>query len=136
MGADLEELGALARDVYGHTLRGMAISVAGLRWFGRGLDLGPECEPLRDKTIKIISRLRSKGATSKSDLLRNFHLKKHERDPLLARLVEERIIRVDGKEVAATTYGEFVEGLYGLEEFPQVKAYWPEVQGALKAGSK
>jgi len=37
------------------------------------------------------------------------------------------LIRIEDKEVVATTYSEFVEGLYGREEFPQVQACWPEV---------
>lgn len=73
-------------DIYGQTLREMALSAAGLLWFGLGLHLGPECELLRDKAVSILKRLRSNGPTTTSELLKNFHLKKQERDPLLQRL--------------------------------------------------
>ena len=117
-------------------MRGMVISVAGLSWFGLGLYLGPECEPLRDKAIKLLRRLRTKGPLSCSDLRRNMHLKKQERDALLARLEEEHLVRIDDKRVVATTYGDFVEALYGREEFPQVRNHWAEFQEQLKAGAK
>lgn len=61
-GVPIEELGALVRDIYAHTLRGMVLSVAGLSWFGLGLHLGPECELLREKAVKILKRLRRNGA--------------------------------------------------------------------------
>jgi hypothetical protein len=109
-GADIEELGPVVRDIYGHTLRGMALSVAGLSWFELGLPLGPECEHLRDKALKILRKLRSEGFISMSELLKNHLLKKQERDALLAHLAEENLVRVEGKSIVATTYKEFVQG--------------------------
>ena len=41
---------------------------------------------------------------------------------------EERLVRIDDKEVVATTCSEFVEELYGREEFPQPKNHWAEVE--------
>ncbi|QTN34172.1 hypothetical protein HZ994_18215 [Akkermansiaceae bacterium] len=132
MCGEVEELGALVRDIYGHALRGMVLSVAGLSWTGRGLYLGPECEPLREKAIKILTRLRSKGTVTTTELLKNFHMKKLERDALLQRLSEENLLRVEGSEVVATTYQEFVEGLYRREEFPPVVNEWEVLQQRLK----
>jgi hypothetical protein len=135
-GVPIEELGALVQDIYGQTLRGMALSAAGLSWFGLGLHLGPECELLREKAVKILKRLRSKGPMTTSELLKNFHLKKQERDPLLQRLAGENLLQVEGGEVIATTYRQFVEGLYRREEFPPVVNEWERLQAQLKAAKQ
>lgn len=135
-GVPIEELGALVRDIYGQTLRGMALSAAGLSWFGLGLHLGPVCELLREKAVKILKRLRSKGAMTTSEMLKNFHLKKQERDTLLQQLAGENLLRMEGGEVYATTYGEFVEGLYRREEFPPVVNEWERLQAQLKSAKQ
>jgi hypothetical protein len=119
--AGMEELAALCGDLYDHTVRGMAISVAGLSYFGRGLNLEPGCEPLRSKAIKLLHYLRKNGPTACSLLLKNVHLKKRERDALLERLGEERLVEVEGGKAAATGYGEFTTGLYAREEFSLAK---------------
>ena len=73
--------------------------------------------------------LREKGPTTKSDLLRHgARLKKTERDPLLERLVDEDLVRMEGKIVTATTYSEFVTALHAREEFPQPKNHWAEIK--------
>jgi hypothetical protein len=114
----------------------MMLSVAGLAWFGLGLHLGPECELLREKAVRILKRLRSKGPMTTSELLKNFHLKKKERDPLLHRLAGENLIRVEGGEVTATTYRQFVDGLYRREEFPPVVDEWERLKAGLKAAKQ
>ena len=114
----------------------MVLSVAGLAWYGLGLHLGPECELLREKAVKILKRLRSKGPMTTSELLKNFHLKKQERDLLLQRLAGENLLQVEGGEVSATTYRQFVEGLYRREEFPPVVDEWERLQAQLKAAKQ
>jgi hypothetical protein len=135
-GAELAELGALVRDLYGHALRGMALSVGGLSWLGLGLHLGPECEPLRDKALRLLKRLRTAGPATMTDLLKNHHFSKREREALLARLMEEGLVRVEDKEVVATTYREFVERLHANAEFPPVVNHWKELQTQLKSAAK
>ena len=122
--ARTEELVALCQDLYAHTLRGIVISVAGLSYNGLGLHLGSECEPLRDKAFKMLKHLRKKGSSTASDLLRNLHLKKLERDALLERLAEENLVIVEDGEVTATTYRAFVEGLHSRAEFLPVENHW------------
>ena len=134
-GAEEWELAALIRDLYGHTLRGIVLSVAGLSWFGLGLHLGPECELLREKALKLLKALRGGTKVSLTDLLKNYHLSAQGRDALLDRLEAEHLLKRDGKEVLATTYKEFVEGLYAREEFPKVNDCWPELQEQLKTES-
>ena len=128
LGASEQELALLVRDIYSRALRGMTLSVAGLSWFGMGLYLGPDCEPLRERAVGILHRLRSKGPLTMNDLLKNFRLKAEERDALLERLSAERLVRSEGKTVIATSYQEFVEGLYAREEFPPVEPCSPEAR--------
>lgn len=119
--AGMEQLVGIYQDLYDHTLRGMVISVAGLSYFGRGLYLGPECEPLRAKAIKLLSYLRENGPTTGSVLLKNLHLKKRDRDVLLDCLGEECLVKVEGGKATATDYREFTSGLYAREEFSIAK---------------
>ncbi|MCP5538365.1 MAG: hypothetical protein H7A51_19295 [Akkermansiaceae bacterium] len=119
-----DESVALCNDLYRHTLRGVVIGMAGYSWHGLGLPLDPVCEPLRVKASRILGKLRSAGPLSKTDLLKNFHLKKLERDMLLHRLTESHLVRVDGRQVVATTHREFVECLYADAEFPPVQNQW------------
>ena len=44
------------------------------------------------------------------------------------RFSEENLVHVDGRHVVATTYREFVEGLYAREEFPPVQNFWQEIR--------
>jgi hypothetical protein len=113
---------ALYRDLYHHTFRGIVISMASQLWFGLGLMPGEEHDDLRKKAERLLRRLRDKGPVTKTDLLKNFHLTKLERDALLEQLAGQGLIRVDGGSVAATSYREFVEGLYAREEFPAVES--------------
>ena len=132
-GAGLVERVALCQDLYQYALRGMVIGVVGLSFFGRGLHLGTEGEPLRTEAFRLLKYLREKGATSKGAILQNCHLKRHQRDVLLERLGAEGLVRVDGTTVSATTFPEFVGALHGREEFPQVTNHWAEVRGCRKA---
>lgn len=128
LGASEQELIPIVRDIYSRALRGMTLCVAGLSWFGTGLNLGPDCEPLREKAAGILRRLRSQGPLTMNDLLKNFRLSAKERGALLERLIEERLVRSEGKTVFATSYREFVEGLYAREEFPPVETCSPEAR--------
>ncbi len=128
----LEERVALYQDLYQHALRCMVIGVAGLSWYGHGLCLGPEGDPLRVGAVKLLKYLREKSPTSKSVILQNCHLKKHQRDVLLEHLAAEDLVRVDGATVSATTFSEFVRALYKREEFPQVTNHWAKVRESRK----
>jgi len=92
--------------------------------FGMGLMPGAKWVALRKKAARLLDRLRHEGPVTKTDLLKNFHLCKQERDVLLEQLAGQGLLRVDvdGRTVAATTYREFVEGLYASEEFPAVES--------------
>jgi len=131
--AGLEERVALCQDLYQHALRGMVLGIVGLSWHGYGLYLGMEGEPLRAEAVKLLEYLRGRGPTSKSAILQNCHLKKHQRDVLLEHLAAEDLVRVDGATVTATTFSEFVRALYKREEFPQVTNHWAEVGEGRKA---
>lgn len=117
-----EEALALLHDLYHHTLRGLVIGVASHRWFGVGLMPGEEREETRKKARRLLARLRTEGPATMTDLLKNFHLKKHERDALLKALSGQGLLQVDGSTVAATSYRDFVEGLYASDEFPAVES--------------
>ncbi len=115
---------ALYQDLFHHTLRGLVIGMASHTWFGMGLMPGAEWVALRKKAARLLDRLRHEGPVTKTDLLKNFHLCKQERDVLLEQLAGQGLLRVDvdGRTVAATTYREFVVGLYASEEFPAVES--------------
>jgi len=128
-GTSMEEKAALIRDLYGHALRGMVLSLAGLAWFGLwgypGLAPGPQCGRAR----RILAKLREGGPASLSALNKNHHLGARERDQMLGRLAGEGLVRIEGKMVVASTYQEFVEALYAREELPPAEAHWPDVAG-------
>ena len=56
---------------------------------------------------------------TKSELNRRAHLDKALRDTRVGRFAAEGLVRIEGKTITATTYREFVTGLYRREEFPQ-----------------
>ena len=120
------ELAALASDLYSHSLRGLTLSVVGLAWFGWGIELSPEAEPLRGKAIELLKRARKEGGISMTACLKNLHLNANQRDMLIEGLTHEGLIRVEGKDVVATTYREFVTALYQRPEFPAVQRKWRE----------
>jgi hypothetical protein len=121
-GTTEEAAHSLHHDLYHHTLRGLVIGVASHRWFGVGLMPGEKSDEMRKKAGQLLARLRSEGPVTMTDLLKNFHLKKHERDALLEALSGQGLLQVDGSTVAATSYRDFVEGLYASEEFPAVES--------------
>lgn len=122
---------ALSWDLHSHVLRGIVIGIVGLAWHGLGFD--PGC--LQQKALKVLGDLREKGPMSQSDLLRSAHLQKDARDALLHSLAAEGLVRVDGKQVFATTYSEFVQALYARTEFPEPANCWAVVTGEDKASA-
>lgn len=113
---------ALYSDLYHHTLRGLVVGTASHLWFGVGLMPGEEHDKMRKKAARLLRRLRVKGPVTMTDLLKNFHLSKRERDALLEQLTGQGLLRVVGSTVVATSYREFVGGLYASEEFPAVES--------------
>jgi hypothetical protein len=113
---------ALLSDLYHHTLRGLVIGVASHLWFGVGLMPGEAHDDMREKAERLLRRLRDKGPATMTDLLKNFHFSKRERDSLLEQLAGLGLLQVDGSTVAATSYRDFVEGLYASDEFPAVES--------------
>ena len=105
---------ALCMDLNAYTLRGIAIGIAAFAWHGIGFD--PGCT--RQKALKIIKQLRSKGPMTSCEILRSAHLKKEERDLLLERLSAEDLILVEEKTVRATTFAEFVAALHNRPTLP------------------
>ncbi len=113
---------ALYQDLYHHTVRGLVVGIASHLWFGVGLMPGEERVEMQKKAARLLYRLRREGPATKTDLLKNFHLFAPERDLLLEELAGQGLLRVDGDSVAATSYREFVEGLYASEELPAVES--------------
>jgi hypothetical protein len=130
-GATPAEVEALFLDLYEHTLRGLVIGIAGLAWHGLGFDTGLP----RPKAMKVLKYLRDKGPVTKIELMRGVHLTKAERDTLLQRFFAEDLVRVEGKTITATTYEEFVAGLYARKEFPATENHWEEVAKAAKSAA-
>lgn len=117
-----EELVALYISLYENTLRGIVLSVVSLSYFGHGLYPDSECKNMRVKAHKLLRKLREKGPTNCGELLKILHLSKEERDPLLERLREENLVRVEKGNATATNFTEFTKGLYSREEFQLVKS--------------
>ena len=124
-GVTPEEIEALVLDLYGHTLRGLVIAVAGLAWHGLGFDPGVP----RPVAARALAYLRVRGAMTRSDFLRGAHLGKAERDVLLERLAAEDLVRLDAKTVEAATFREFVDALYARDEFPEPENHWAALEG-------
>jgi hypothetical protein len=125
-GTDIGGIAAMAKDLCGHSLRGLVLSVAGLAWHGLGFDTG--C-PHRE-FMRVLDYLRLRGPMSKSDLHHRGHIENSKtRDKLVERFEAENLIRVDGRNVKATTYGEFVESLYAREKLPQPEDFWRKATG-------
>jgi hypothetical protein len=85
--------------------------------------------------MKVLKYLRDKGPVTKIELMRGVHLTKAERDTLLQRFFAEDLVRVEGKTITATTYEEFVAGLYARKEFPATENHWEEVAKAAKSAA-
>lgn len=110
-----EFISALFFDLLYRSFRGVALGVAALAWHGFGFD--PGCP--RDKATKVLNDLRAKGSMSRSDILRYGHLQKEQRDLLLERLAAEDLVHVDGKQVVAATFAEFVTALHSRRGLPE-----------------
>ena len=122
-----------AANYYGHALRGMVLIIVGLSWHSPDLHLAPECESLRGEAFKPLRHLRRKGPTSKGAILQNCHLKKAQRDVILECLEAENLVHVEGSNVSATTYPDFVRALYGRAELPPVTNHWAKVRQGREA---
>lgn len=114
---------SLLWDLFHHSLRGLVIGVASHTWFGQGLMPGEKDTGLKKKAVRLLRRLRQEGSATKTDLLKNYHLSAHDRDRLVDQLGQQDLVRLDGSTVAATTYRDFVEGLYARTEFPEVEPF-------------
>lgn len=126
--ADTKDIEALAKDLCGHSLRGLVLGVAGLSWHGLGIDtvFG------REEFLRVLDYLRRHGPMTKSDLLRRGHVNDRKtRDKLVECFEAEGLARVDGKMVEATTYLEFVEALYSRKELPKPEDYWRKATGRI-----
>ena len=113
-GAPALEVQALWFELCMHTLRGITLSVAGLAWHVLGFD--PGCP--RAEALRVLAYLREKRTMTMAELRRNAHLSKELRDTLVDRFAAEGLAEVDGKDVTAVGYHEFVTGLYGRDELP------------------
>ena len=114
--ATRKHISALFLDLYTRAFRGITLGVAALAWHCLGFD--PGCP--RDKAMKVLQDLRTKGPMSSSDVLRYGHLKdKEQRNVLVKCLTAEDLIRIDGTTVTATTFAEFVDALHSRPELPQ-----------------
>lgn len=123
-GTPPEEATALCHDLYGNTLRALIVGITSLSCFGFGLRLGPDCEPLREKALKLIRELRHDGPVKKSLWSKNNHIAAGQRDLLLRQLAEENLLRVENDTLVATTFPDFLRGLYEREEFPVITNHW------------
>jgi hypothetical protein len=111
-----KHIGDLYWDLHARAFRGVTLGVAALAWHCLGFD--PGCP--RDKAMKVLRDLRTKGPMSSSDILRYGHLKdKEQRNVLVKCLTAEGLIRIDGTTVTATTFAEFVDALHSRPELPQ-----------------
>lgn len=125
-GASTKEITALTKDLCGHSLRGLVLSVAGLAWHGLGINLC--CS--HKEFLRVLDYLRRHGPMTMSDLLRRGHIKnKKTRDMLVERFEAEDLARVDGKFIKATSYMEFIEFLYSRKEFPVPGDHWAKATG-------
>ncbi len=57
-------------------------------------------------------------------MLTEARLTKQQRDIIAERFAAEDLVRIDGKQVAATTFEEFVAALYDRREFPAPVSCW------------
>ena len=125
-GADIAEIEAMAKDLCGHSLRGLVLSVAGLAWHGLGIDT--VCP--RGEFLRVPRYLRRKGPMTRSDLRRHAKVAdSRTRDMLVERFEAEGLARVEGKTIKATTYVEFVETLYARKGLPHPVNHWARLGG-------
>lgn len=110
-----KHIGDLYWNLHTRAFRGITLGVAALAWHCLGFD--PGCP--RDKAMKVLRDLRTKGSMSSSDILRYGHLKdKEQRNVLVKCLTAEGLIRIEGTTIRATTFAEFVDTLHSRPELP------------------
>jgi hypothetical protein len=67
----------------------------------------------------VLGCLRENGTMTMADLRHRSHLSKDLRDTLVERLAAEELVLLDGKNVTATSYQEFVTRINSRKELPQ-----------------
>ena len=86
----------MVKDLCGHSLRGLVLSVAGLAWHGLGFDTG--C-PHRE-FMRVLDYLRLRGPMSKSDLHHRGHI---ENSKTRDKLVERHVLAPVGTSASSNT---------------------------------
>lgn len=125
-GSGTEEISAMTRDLHQNSLRGLTLGVAGLAWHGLGIDT---VVPRRE-FLRVLGCLRRNSRMTRSDLRRYGKISdSRTRDRLVERFEAEGLARVEGKVVTATSYVEFVEGLYAREGLPSPMNHWGRLGG-------
>lgn len=110
-----KELARLMCLLYGHTLRGITLSVAALAWHGLGF--APGCSI--DRARKLLRHLRDAGTMSLRDIQRQVGFKSaQDRDELITRLSKEGLVVLDGKTVTAVSWSDFISSLHADSRFP------------------
>ncbi|RYD75073.1 MAG: MarR family transcriptional regulator [Verrucomicrobiaceae bacterium] len=112
-GATATEMESLLLDLYSHSLRGLVIGVAGLAWHGQGVAWGIP----RPQALRALRHLRDKGPMTKVELMRCAHLSRTDRNTLLERLLTEGLVSFKDRDIVASSYEEFVTGLYSRKDF-------------------
>jgi hypothetical protein len=125
-----EHVGGLFWDLYTRTFRGITLGVAALAWHGFGFD--PGCP--REKAVKVLHGLRTRGPMTRNEILRSYHLGgKEQRDILLERLASEDLVRIDHKTVTAASFEEFVCALHSRPELPGAASFRKAADGENQA---
>lgn len=116
-----QEIESLALDLSAHTLRCLAISMAGLAWHGLGFDAGCPCE----EVARVLHYMRQKPPMTAAEFRRSAHVKNKEvRNVLIGRFLEEDLVRMNGEKIRPATFLEFVEALHARKEFPLPPSDW------------
>ncbi len=116
-GVPPEKLTSLKLELYAHSLRGITMSMISLGWYGLGLT---QAAPLQ-QTRKLLHTLREKGSMTLRDIQRTVNFKTAvERDSLVYSLVEEGLLKKEGKVVSATSYSDYIRSLPKLHRLPDV----------------
>ena len=118
-----ERVTALTLNLYNISLRGITLGIAGLAWYSLGFELGCSLKQAR----KLLKKLRKDGTMTLRDIQRSVGFKSaNARDDVLQRLAGEGLIALEGKNVIAVSYPEFIRGLYTSSDFPMPKPVFPK----------
>ena len=121
-----DHIKALMWDLHARALRGITLGVAVLAWHCLVFDVG--CP--REKVVKVLRGLRSKGPMSRNDIRRNYHLESKEQcDILLERLAAEDLVKIDNQTVTAASFKEFVTALHTRPELPEAANFRKAADG-------